>query len=78
MLSGEIALKNNHYYYNIRLVSFCGGCVIVKLPQTPEDDSEKLEMHKESGRVSHSWCMGVVSHGYRGSGLGWKWWLVSM
>ena len=26
--------------------------------------SEALEVYVEGGRVSHSWCMGVVSHGY--------------
>ena len=26
--------------------------------------SEALELHVEGGRVSHSWCMSVVSHGY--------------
>ena len=28
--------------------------------------SEMLELHKEGGRVSHSWCMCVVSHGNGG------------
>ena len=26
------------------------------------------ELHVERGRVSHSWCLGVVSHGYDGLG----------
>ena len=30
--------------------------------------SEALEQRVEGGRVSHSWCMCVVSHGYDGVG----------
>ena len=30
--------------------------------------SEALELRFEGGRVSHSWCMSVVSHGYGGLG----------
>ena len=33
--------------------------------------SEALEMREEGGRVSHSWCMCVVSHGYGECGVGW-------
>ena len=29
-----------------------------------------LELHLEGRRVSHSWCMGVVGHGYGGFGGG--------
>ena len=29
-------------------------------------------------RVSHSWCMGVVSLSYGGLGQGWRWWLVCL
>ena len=32
--------------------------------------SEALELPVEGGRVSHSWCMVVVSHGYGGLGGG--------
>ena len=32
----------------------------------------------EDGRVSHSWCTGVVSHGYGGLGQGWRWLMVCM
>ena len=32
--------------------------------------SEALELCVESGRVRHSWCMCVVSHGYGGMGGG--------
>ena len=28
--------------------------------------SETLELYMEGGRVSHSWCIGVVSHGCGG------------
>ena len=28
--------------------------------------SEALELRVEGGRVNHSWCMCVVSHGYGG------------
>ena len=28
--------------------------------------SEALELYVEGGRVDHSWCMGVVRHGYGG------------
>ena len=50
--------------------------------------SEALELRLEGGRVSHSWCMCVVTHGYSGLGVGrvsdggWyvcgtkQWWLV--
>ena len=31
--------------------------------------SEALDLFLEGGRVSHSWCMRVVGHGY--VGLGW-------
>ena len=31
---------------------------------------EALESYMDGGRVSHSWCMGVVSHGYGGLGVG--------
>ena len=31
--------------------------------------SKALELLAEGGRVSHSWCMCVVDHGY--GGLGW-------
>ena len=31
--------------------------------------SEALELYVEVGRVSHSWCICVVGHGY--GGLGW-------
>ena len=30
--------------------------------------SEALELSVEGGRVSHSWCMSVVSHRYDGLG----------
>ena len=30
--------------------------------------TEALELRQEGGRVSHSWCMRVVSHGYGGLG----------
>ena len=50
--------------------------VIVEIPQTPEDDTEALELGVKSGRVSHNWCMCVVSHRYRG---GWmEGWVVCM
>ena len=32
--------------------------------------SEALELRVESGRVSHSWCMGVASNGYGWLGEG--------
>ena len=32
--------------------------------------SEALEIRVEGGRVSHSWCMCVVGHGYGGLGGG--------
>ena len=28
--------------------------------------AEALELRVEGGQVSHSWCMGVVSHGFGG------------
>ena len=28
--------------------------------------SEALELYVDGGRVSHNWCMRVVSHGYGG------------
>ena len=33
--------------------------------------SEALNLCVEGGRVSHSWCMCVVNHGYGGLGGGW-------
>ena len=38
--------------------------------------SEALQQLVEGGRVSQSWCMYVVSHGYDGlvGGQGWRWW----
>ena len=45
--------------------------MVVELPQTPEDDPQKrLEPYVKGGRVSHSWCMWVVSRGYGGLGRG--------
>ena len=32
--------------------------------------SEALEVHVEGGRVSHSWCLCVISYGYGGFGGG--------
>ena len=32
--------------------------------------SKALELYVEGGRVSHSWCMCVVDHGYDGLGGG--------
>ena len=32
--------------------------------------SEELELRMKRGRVSHSWCMCVVGHGYGGLGGG--------
>ena len=32
--------------------------------------SEALELRVEGGGVSHTWCMGVVSHEYGGMGVG--------
>ena len=40
--------------------------------------SEALDLRVEGGRVSNSWCMDVVSHGYGGLGQGWRWWTVFM
>ena len=34
--------------------------------------TEALELRVEFGRVSHSWCICVVSHGYGGFDLEWK------
>ena len=31
---------------------------------------EMLEQRVEYGRVIHSWCMGIVSHGYGGLSRG--------
>ena len=36
--------------------------VEVEISQIPED--EALELRVEGGRVSHSWCMCEVIHGY--------------
>ena len=33
--------------------------------------SEKLQPREEGGRVSHSWCMCVISHVYGEFGWGW-------
>ena len=44
--------------------------VIVELPQTPEVISEALEQRVEGRRVSYSWCVCVVSHGYGVLGAG--------
>ena len=36
-------------------------------PQASEDDAQKrYNLHVEGERVNHSWCMGVVCHGYGG------------
>ena len=32
--------------------------------------TEMLELCMEGGRVNHTWCIGVVSHGYGGLGGG--------
>ena len=32
--------------------------------------SDGLELCVDDGRVNHSWCMGVISHGYGGLGGG--------
>ena len=43
----------------------------------PRMMSEVLDLQVKGGRVSHSWCMCVISHGYggfgggRGGGVGW-------
>ena len=39
--------------------------------QIPSGPSEVLELCVKGGRVSHSWCMCVVSYGYGGFGGGW-------
>ena len=44
--------------------------LLLSYPRCLRMISEALELHVEGGRVSHSWCICAVSHGYGGLGGG--------
>ena len=51
-------------------VYLLANVIVVELPRTSEDDTQKRWSCVEGGRVDHTWRMIVVSHSYCGFGGG--------
>ena len=69
------SIADNYEYVVVDVVIIF--VVVVELQQTPKDDPQARELRescaraaRERRRVSHSWCMVVVSHGYGGGSDG--------
>ena len=62
--SGALAVNANRKKQSF----LCQISVLLSYHRCLRMISEALEFCMESGRVSHGWCMVVVSHGYGGLG----------